>query len=101
MVSPACASDAKGQIWIGEFLDLVKEEGEGEMPDFLGVHYYGAIGEEAVKFLEGLHERFPGLRVVVSEIACTSRVYEDVVKFTAQLCNCKYSYDGLSFEEMV
>lgn len=88
VIGPACASDKQGEKWIGEFMRLLKEE-SGEEPDFMGVHYYGEDVEEAIKYLRGVRERFPEMRVVVSEVGCTSREYEVVVRFTGVLCNCK------------
>ena len=89
-VGPACASDGNGEQWIREFLTLVKEDvWEGEEPDFLGVHYYGESWEEAVEYLKRVNDRFPERKMVASEIGCTSRSYEEVVRFTGRLCNCK------------
>jgi len=83
LVSPSCASDAAGQAWIAEFLKLV----EANMPDYLGLHYYGTDGNAAIAYIEDMHKKHPRLPIIVSEIASTSRVYADVLGFTAQLAN--------------
>lgn len=49
-VSPGCASDAGGEAWLQEFMDIVCEKGEA--PDYLGVHYYGANAQAAIEYLE-------------------------------------------------
>lgn len=103
IVGPACASDPAGQAWITEFLGLLK--GKGGVVDFLGVHWYGEDHEEAKRFLEGWKEKCGGIgdgvKVVVSEIACTSREYSAVKTFNAELCNCKCSqldlHDGFAY----
>ena len=81
LVSPSCANDEGGQKWINEFLDLV----EDEMPDFLGLHYYGTDVRHAIEFLESTHEKYSALPVVVSEIACISRERDEVVKFMEEM----------------
>ena len=64
----------------------------------MGAHYYGESWEEAVKYLKGVHERFPERKMVVSEIGCTSRDYEVVVRFTGELCNCEVPLFCLNFQ---
>ncbi|KAL9116452.1 MAG: hypothetical protein Q9187_007023 [Circinaria calcarea] len=83
LVSPSCASDPAGQVWIAEFMDRVGSD----QPDFLGLHYYGTDGDAAIAYLEMMHEKYPHLPIIVSEIASTSRDYTDVLSFTAQLAN--------------
>lgn len=57
-------------------------------PDFLGpALFYGADGEAAVRYVEGMHARYPELPVMVSEIACISRRKEEVYAFTARVAN--------------
>ncbi|KUJ13867.1 uncharacterized protein LY89DRAFT_149027 [Mollisia scopiformis] len=85
VVGPSCASDAPGLAWLESFMSLLKAK--GEEPDFLGLHYYGPEPEAAIRYLEEMHGRWPAMKVVVSEIACTSREYRAVVEFTGKLCN--------------
>ncbi len=56
-------------------------------PDYLGLHYYGTNGNDAMNYLKSMHAKFPHQPVIVSEIASISRNYADVLGFTAQLCN--------------
>lgn len=83
LVSPSCASDAKGQAWIDEFMKLVS----GHPPDYLGLHYYGTEPNAAISYIESMHKKHPGHPVIVSEIASISRDYNDVLRFTARLAN--------------
>ena len=52
-VSPCCASDAKGEEWLDEFMKKVEEV--GEPPDYLGVHYYGPEGTAAIEYIEKMY----------------------------------------------
>lgn len=52
LVSPACASDEKGEMWLKEWMALVEGMGPDKRPDFVGVHYYGTRAEEGVAYLE-------------------------------------------------
>jgi len=79
LCSPSCSNDGNGQKWIGDFMGLVKDE----MPDFLGLHYYGNTAKEAQGFVEMMHNKWPHLPVMITEIACISRNKDDVLKFTA------------------
>jgi Glycosyl hydrolase catalytic core len=83
LVGPSCASDAAGEQWLAEFMARVG----AAPPDFLGLHYYGADGDAAVRYIEGMHARYPELPVIVSEIACISRKKEEVYAFTARVAN--------------
>lgn len=83
LVSPSCSNDANGQKWIEEFMHLVA----ANPPDYLGLHYYGTNGNDAMNYLKSMHAKFPHQPVIVSEIASISRNYADVLGFTAQLCN--------------
>ncbi|KAJ7609707.1 hypothetical protein FB45DRAFT_344556 [Roridomyces roridus] len=83
LVSPSCASDANGKKWITEFLERVKTH----PPDFLGMHYYGTNGDEAIKYITELHNEHSHLPVIVSEIASISRDKGQVYAFTAKLAN--------------
>jgi len=83
IVGPSCASDEAGGKWLGEFMDLVKSA----EPDYLGVHYYGTEADAAIKYIEEMHATYPGLPIVVSEIACISRDKKEVFEFTAKLAN--------------
>lgn len=83
IVGPACASDPGGEAWLAEFMQRVAEH----PPDYLGVHYYGASGEAAIKYITAMHEKYPGLPIIVSEIASISRDKDEVRGFTADLAN--------------
>ncbi|KAH8679970.1 hypothetical protein BGZ60DRAFT_241467 [Tricladium varicosporioides] len=83
LVSPSCSNDAGGQAWIADFMHRV----EGDAPDFLGLHYYGTKANEAIAFLEGMHKKFPKQKVFISEIACISRDYNEVLHFTVDVSN--------------
>lgn len=82
-MGPSCAGDAAGEAWLAEFMAGVK----GEEPDFLGLHYYGTEAEAAIRYIEEMHAKYPGLPVIVSEIACISRRKEEVFAFTARVAN--------------
>lgn len=79
LVSPSCSNDVNGQRWIEDFMGRVKDE----MPDYLGLHYYGNTAKEAMEFVEMMHNKWPHLPVMITEIACISRNKDDVLKFTA------------------
>jgi len=79
LCSPSCSNDDNGQKWIEDFMGRVKDE----MPDFLGLHYYGESAKEARDFVEMMHNKWPHLPVMITEIACISRSRDDVLKFTA------------------
>jgi len=84
LVSPSCSNDVNGQNWIAEFFNLVHDA----PPDFLGLHYYGTSGQDAISFIESMHAKHPTAGgVIVSEIASISRNYNDVLAFTAQVAN--------------
>lgn len=83
LVSPSCSNDQKGQAWIADFLNRVKDH----PPHYLGLHYYGTKASEAIAFIESMHRKFPKYPIIVSEIACISREYRDVKKFTVQVTN--------------
>lgn len=84
LVGPSCASDEAGAAWLADFMAQV---GPAAAPDFLGLHYYGTRAGEAIRYVEGMHATYPGLPVVVSEIACLSRERQDVYDFTAAVAN--------------
>ena len=83
LVSPSCSNDAAGQAWIEDFMHRVASN----PPDYLGLHYYGTNGNDAIAYIESMHKKFPHQPIIVSEIASTSRNYNDVLGFTAQLAN--------------
>ncbi|MCJ1310523.1 hypothetical protein MMC25_004187 [Agyrium rufum] len=91
LVSPSCASDPGGEAWLAEFMRLVGEKGEANanaLPDYLGLHYYGGDdGSGAIAYIEKMHARYPGLPVVVSEIASIARDEREVRVFTARVAN--------------
>ncbi|KAI1758130.1 glycoside hydrolase family 128 protein [Xylaria castorea] len=81
--SPAVASDENGQKWIEKFMSLVSSD----LPDFLCLHYYSNSADEAIKYIENMHNKWPKLKVMVTEIACTDRNYQAVLGFTVKICN--------------
>ena len=83
LVSPSCSNDAAGQAWIADFMNRVS----ANPPDYLGLHYYGTNGNDAIAFIEDMHKKHPKQPIIVSEIASISRTYNDVLGFTAQLAN--------------
>ncbi|KAI9713373.1 MAG: hypothetical protein M1812_006651 [Candelaria pacifica] len=83
LVSPSCANDANGQAWIKKFIDQT----QGSSPDYLGLHYYGTDGDQAIAFIESMHNKYPKHPIIVSEIASTSRDKKEVVEFTAKTVN--------------
>ncbi|KAI9789737.1 MAG: hypothetical protein M1835_001462 [Candelina submexicana] len=83
LVSPSCANDQNGQNWIEDFMKKV----QGSPPDYLGLHYYGTKGEDAIGFIEKMHNKFPKPPVIVSEIASISRDKNEVLQFTAKTVN--------------
>lgn len=83
LVSPSCASDATGQAWLADFMNRVSDN----LPNYLGLHYYGTDGNEAIAFIENMHNQYPQQPIIVSEIASISPNYYDVLGFTAQLVN--------------
>ena len=83
LVSPSCASDPSGEAWLADFMARVAEN----RPDYLGVHYYGTDAGAAIKYIESMHDKYPGQPIIVSEIASISRDKHDVREFTARLAN--------------
>jgi hypothetical protein len=83
LVNPSCSNDAKGQAWIEDFMHRVA----GNPPDYLGLHYYGIKSSEAIVFIESMHKKFPKHPIIISEIACISRDYKEVLKFTVDVSN--------------
>lgn len=95
LCGPSCAGDEAGREWLREWMGRVR----GEEPDFIGAHYYGDTADGAKEALEELHEEYPGFGIVVTEVACVSREYREVLKFTAELGMWKlfyYSSHGLT-----
>ncbi|RYC64356.1 hypothetical protein CHU98_g1845 [Xylaria longipes] len=81
--SPAVASDENGRKWIENFMSLVSSD----PPDFLCLHYYSNSADEAIKYIEDMHNKWPKLKVMVTEIACIDRNYQAVLGFTVNICN--------------
>ncbi|KAI1271393.1 glycosyl hydrolase catalytic core-domain-containing protein [Xylaria sp. FL0933] len=81
--SPAVASDERGGQWIEKFMSLVS----GHSPDFLCLHYYSKDADDAIKYIENMHNKWPKLKVMVTEIACIDRNYQAVLDFTVKICN--------------
>jgi len=81
--SPGCASDPGGEAWLDDFMKRISDN----PPDFLNLHYYGPDGNAAIQYLEEMHQKYPKLPVIVSEIASISRDIKHVHAFTAQLAN--------------
>lgn len=82
LVSPSCSNDPAGQAWIEKFMREVQTK-----PDYLGLHYYGTEGDQAIEFFNSMHNKFPKYPVIVSEIASTHRDIKEVFKFTARTVN--------------
>ncbi|KAI0200932.1 CAP domain-containing protein [Astrocystis sublimbata] len=81
--SPAVASDENGRKWIEKFMSLVSKD----LPDFLCLHYYSKSADDAIKYIESMHNKWPKLKVMVTEIACIDRNYQNVLGFTVKICN--------------
>lgn len=86
LCSPSCANDPKGQNWLKDWMNIVR--GRNQMPDFIGVHWYGESADDCKKFLEGIHNQWPGIPIMVTEIASISRDYNSVLHFTADMGLC-------------
>lgn len=50
IIGPGCASDPEGEAWLEDFMKRVTHI--GELPDYLGVHYYGPDGTAAIQYIE-------------------------------------------------
>ncbi|KAI0107984.1 glycoside hydrolase family 128 protein [Hypoxylon sp. NC0597] len=87
--SPAVASDDNGRKWIEKFMSLVASD----PPDFLCLHYYSTNGNDAIKYIQNMHNKFPKPKVMVTEIASIDRNYQSVLGFTVQVCNWLDSQD--------
>ena len=83
LVGPSCASDPGGEAWLDDFMKRVS----ANPPDYLGLHYYGTNGDAAIEYIKSMHEKYPELPVIVTEIASISRRQDEVYAFTAQLAN--------------
>ncbi|KAI1206081.1 glycoside hydrolase family 128 protein [Annulohypoxylon truncatum] len=81
--SPAVASDDNGIKWIESFMSLVSND----PPDFLCLHYYSTNANDAIKYIENMHNKWPKHKVMVTEIASIDRNYQNVLSFTVQVCN--------------
>ncbi|KAL8786272.1 MAG: hypothetical protein Q9213_002867 [Squamulea squamosa] len=82
LVGPAVSSDENGKNWLADFMNRVSDQ----PPDFLGLHYYGTDGNDAIRYLEEMHSKYPQ-PIVVSEIASIDRNIGSVYNFTVQLAN--------------
>ncbi|KAI1369846.1 glycoside hydrolase family 128 protein [Xylaria arbuscula] len=89
--SPAVASDDQGRQWIEKFMSLVGND----KPDYLCLHYYSQNADEAIKYLQTMHGKWPNLKVMVTEIACIDRNYQNVLNFTVKICNWMDSQDWI------
>ncbi|GAP89376.1 putative glycoside hydrolase family 128 protein [Rosellinia necatrix] len=87
--SPAVASDDNGRKWIEKFMSLVGND----KPDYLCLHYYSKNADEAIRYIESMHNKWPKLKVMVTEIACIDRNYQAVLNFTVKICNWMDSKD--------
>ncbi|KAI0968219.1 glycoside hydrolase family 128 protein [Xylaria arbuscula] len=81
--SPAVASDDQGRQWIEKFMSLVSSD----LPDFLCLHYYSRSADEAIKYVEEMHKKWPKIKLMVTEIACIDHDYQAVLNFTVKACN--------------
>ncbi len=82
LVGPSVSNDGNGQRWLEEFMGLV----EKELPDYVGLHYYGTDGNACIRYLKGMHARYKR-PIIVSEIASIARDKASVYGFTIQLAN--------------
>ncbi|XDG09819.1 hypothetical protein ABKA04_009434 [Annulohypoxylon sp. FPYF3050] len=87
--SPAVASDDNGIKWIEKFMSLVSND----PPDFLCLHYYSTNANDAIKYIQNMHNKWPKHKVMVTEIASIDRNYQNVLSFTVQVCNWMDSQD--------
>ena len=83
LVSPSCTGNDDGLKWLAQWMDLVKSH----PPEYIGIHYYGTEGSAAKAFLEKVHAKYPQHKIIVSEIASTSRDIHSVVGFTGDMAN--------------
>lgn len=81
IVGPATASDSNGTAWLDRFMELVAQRNANELPDFLGLHYYGPEAQGAIGYLTERHNKYSQLPVNISEVACISRNKEEVERF--------------------
>ncbi|KAH7039748.1 glycosyl hydrolase catalytic core-domain-containing protein [Microdochium trichocladiopsis] len=88
LVGPAISSSPEGVAWLKSFMGYLSSS---EKPNYVGAHFYtnkdsGVDGEisAAKNHLSGLISSY-GLPLIVSEIASTSRNYNDVYKFTTTM----------------
>ncbi|KAK6821824.1 hypothetical protein PG987_014649 [Apiospora arundinis] len=81
--SPAVASDENGRKWIEKFMSLVGND----KPDYLCLHYYSTNADEAIKYITNMHNKWNKIPVMVTEIACIDRNYQNVLKFTVKVVN--------------
>lgn len=97
LVSPSCSNDAHGQAWLADFMNRVNDA----PPDFLGLHYYGTNGDDAIKYVTDMHNKHSNMKVIVSEIASISKDHNQVLHFTAQFANwadhCDWMYEYAFF----
>ncbi|KAH6643332.1 CAP domain-containing protein [Truncatella angustata] len=90
--SPAVASDDNGRKWIEKFMSLVAKDA----PDFLCLHYYSTNGNDAIKYITDMHNKWPKPKVMVTEIASIDRNYQSVLGFTVQLVNWMDKQDWIA-----
>ena len=110
IVGPAVASDSAGTKWLDEFMGYLDSS---QKPDYIGVHFYTsktASGKAEVKsaqdYIKRQSSRYGSIPVVVSEIACTNRNYDDVEYFTKEMISWldaqswvyRYGFFGMSRE---
>lgn len=81
--SPAVAGDDNGKNWLAKFMSYVSKDA----PDYLAIHWYSNDVASAQRYITDMHNKYPGHPVMVTEIACLDRNYNNVLKFTAEMCN--------------
>lgn len=84
IVGPATASDPNGTAWLDRFMELVEQRDPSQMPNFLGLHYYGPEPQGAIVYLTERHNKYPQIPVNISEVACISRSKEEVERFNRE-----------------
>lgn len=84
IVGPACASDPGGSAWLDNFMAILAAKAPIELPDFLGLHYYGPHSGPAIQYFTERHEKWPQIPVNISEVACISRDPKEVEVFSKE-----------------
>jgi hypothetical protein len=68
LISPAVTSDANGIPWLEQFI----QECGGCRIGKLAFHFYGTKASDFITYIEGVHKKFPGYPIWVTEVGCQS-----------------------------